>query len=92
MLHLAWCLADSAATNRWSTGSQTMLCGSCFIQPRKCNASIRSFRLEEEEAEAEAAALSKQDLTEGSTLLPPKAATSPRTLLSGGNAFKGILL
>lgn len=34
-LHLAWCIADSAAVIRCITGSQTIDCGSSFIQSRK---------------------------------------------------------
>ena len=71
MLHLAWCLADSAAMKRWRTGNQTILWGSCFIQLRKCKASMNSLLLE--------LAFSKQDLTDGSTLEPPKEASSPKT-------------
>ena len=51
------------------TGSQTMDCGSCFIQLRKFRASMNSWP----------PAFSKQDLTLGSTLVPPKAWTSPNT-------------
>ena len=47
-----------------------MLWGSCFIQLRKCKASIMSFP---------APALPKQLRTEGSTFEPPKEANSPKT-------------
>ena len=40
MLHLAACLADSAATKRCRTGSHTILCGSCFIHPKKLAALV----------------------------------------------------
>lgn len=39
MLHLAWCLAVSAAETRWSTGSQTIDWGSKRIQSKKTDAS-----------------------------------------------------
>jgi len=71
MLHLAWCLAVSAADNLCSTGSQTMLCGSCCSQLRKCTASISFLSLP---------AFSKQLRTLGSMFEPPNAATSPSCL------------
>lgn len=40
MLHLAWCLAVSAAATLCKTGSQTIDCGSSLIQSRKRAASI----------------------------------------------------
>lgn len=40
MLHLAWCLAVSAAATLCNTGSQTMDCGSNLIQSKNRAASI----------------------------------------------------
>lgn len=37
-LHFDWWRADSDAAKRWSTGSQTTLCGSRFIQAKKWTA------------------------------------------------------
>lgn len=71
-LHLAWCRAVSAAAKRWSTGSQTKLCGSCRSQFKKCDAWISR--------RPAGAAISKQLRTLGSMLEPPKAAISPRSL------------
>uniref|UniRef100_A0A6B0UTF3 Putative secreted protein n=1 Tax=Ixodes ricinus TaxID=34613 RepID=A0A6B0UTF3_IXORI len=68
-LHLAWCLAVSAAARRCSTGSQTRLWGSCRSQLRKWAAWI-SLR-------PAGAAFSKQLRTLGSMLEPPNAAISP---------------
>lgn len=45
MLHLAWCLAVSAAATLCRTGSQTMDCGSSLIQSRKRAASISGLLL-----------------------------------------------
>ena len=36
MLHLAWCLAVSAAATLWRTGSHTMDWGSSLIQSTNC--------------------------------------------------------
>lgn len=71
MLHLAWCLAVSAADNLCNTGSQTMLCGSCCSQLKKCTASISFLSFP---------AFSKQLRTLGSIFEPPNAATSPNCL------------
>lgn len=71
ILHLAWCLAVSAADNLCSTGSQTMLCGSCCNQLKKCTASISFLSFP---------AFSKQLRTLGSMFEPPNAATSPNCL------------
>lgn len=71
MLHLAWCLAVSAADNLCSTGSQTILCGSCCSQLKKCIASISFLSFP---------AFSKQLRTLGSIFEPPNAATSPNCL------------
>lgn len=45
MLHLAWCLAVSAAATRCRTGSHTMDWGSSLIQSRKRAASISGLLL-----------------------------------------------
>lgn len=45
MLHLAWCLAVSAAATLCRTGSHTMDCGSSLIQSRKRAASISGLLL-----------------------------------------------
>lgn len=71
MLHLAWCLAVSAADNLCNTGSQTILCGSCCSQLKKCTASISFLSFP---------AFSKQLRTLGSIFEPPNAATSPNCL------------
>lgn len=71
ILHLAWCLAVSAADSLCSTGSQTMLCGSCWSQLKKCTASISFLSFP---------AFSKQLRTLGSMFEPPNAATSPNCL------------
>lgn len=71
ILHLAWCLAVSAADNLCSTGNQTMLCGSCCSQLKKCTASISFLSFP---------AFSKQLRTLGSMFEPPNAATSPNCL------------
>lgn len=71
MLHLAWCLAVSAADSLCNTGSQTMLCGSCCSQLKKCTASISFLSFP---------AFSKQLRTLGSMFEPPNAATSPNCL------------
>lgn len=89
-LHLDWWRADSDAANRWSTGSQTTLWGSRFIQAKKWTAYLAKqikFYLNAFEWKVESSftsidcrclpALSKQDLTDGSMFEPPKAATSP---------------
>jgi len=65
--HLVSCRAVSAAARRCRTGNQTIDCGSSFNQSRKVPRLIFSVVL----------ANSKQLRTEGSTLEPPKAATSP---------------
>ena len=97
MLHLAACLADSAATKRCRTGSHTILCGSCFIHPKKLAALVMKKKYHQFMKPnisqyvvacydlltsincLSPVAFSKQLLTEGSTLLPPKAASSPST-------------
>lgn len=71
ILHLAWCLAVSAAESLCSTGNQTMLCGSCCSQLKKCTASISFLSFP---------AFSKQLRTLGSMFEPPNAATSPNCL------------
>lgn len=71
ILHLAWCLAVSAADSLCNTGSQTMLCGSCCSQLKKCTASISFLSFP---------AFSKQLRTLGSMFEPPNAATSPNCL------------
>lgn len=71
ILHLAWCLAVSAADNLCNTGSQTILCGSCCSQLKKCTASISFLSFP---------AFSKQLRTLGSIFEPPNAATSPNCL------------
>lgn len=71
MLHLAWCFAVSAADNLCNTGSQTILCGSCCSQLKKCTASISFLSFP---------AFSKQLRTLGSIFEPPNAATSPNCL------------
>lgn len=71
MLHLAWCLAVSAADSLCNTGSQTILCGSCCSQLKKCTASISFLSFP---------AFSKQLRTLGSIFEPPNAATSPSCL------------
>lgn len=45
MLHLAWCLAVSAAATRWRTGSHTMDWGSRRIQSRNMVASSSGLLL-----------------------------------------------
>lgn len=71
MLHFAWCFALSAAESLWSTGNQTILCGSCCSQLKKWTASISFLSFP---------AFSKQLRTLGSMFDPPNAATSPNCL------------
>lgn len=71
ILHLAWCFAVSAADSLCSTGSHTILCGSCCSQLKKCTASISFLSFP---------AFSKQLRTLGSMFDPPNAATSPNCL------------
>ena len=71
MLHFAWCFALSAAESLWSTGSQTILWGSCCNQLKKWTASISFLSFP---------AFSKQLRTLGSMFDPPNAATSPNCL------------
>lgn len=71
ILHFAWCFALSAAESLWSTGNQTILCGSCCSQLKKWTASISFLSFP---------AFSKQLRTLGSMFDPPNAATSPNCL------------